>query len=162
MTFMGTPMANRSEPAERRSSCVVQAPSPTLAQRGAEGLGDVGHGAGLVAAAAVNVGAAIAVVGGQDLLQQPPARRVQGFAHRHLHRPQHVLAGDRTGQGHRGRPGEGGYLGGDLRLEVREEPPFSAPVSASGRSLTTGRTGRASQIASLTSTISATVDWDRL
>jgi hypothetical protein len=30
ITFMGTPMANSSEPAEWRSSCVVQAPSPAL------------------------------------------------------------------------------------------------------------------------------------
>lgn len=30
ISSVGTPMANRSEPAEWRSSCVVQAPSPAL------------------------------------------------------------------------------------------------------------------------------------
>ena len=115
-----------------------------------------------MAAAAVDVGPAIAVVGGQDLLEQPGSRRVKCFAHRHLHGPQHVLAGTGIGQARSGSSGEGGYLGGDLRLEVRAEPPFSAPLTASGGSPAAGRTGRASQIASFTSTISATVDWNRL
>ena len=141
---------------------VPRTAKPDGAQRGVEGLGAVGNEAGLVAAAAVDVGAAIAVVGGQDLLQQPGSRRVQSFAHRHLHSPQHVAAGTGIGQRRSCGPGEGGYLGGDLRLEVREEPPFSAPLTASGTSFGAGRTGRASQIASFTSTMSAPVEVNRL
>ena len=132
------------------------------AEHGVERLGAVGHEVGLMSATAVDVGASIAAVRGQDLLEQPGSRRVQGLAHRHLHSPEHVVAAAGIGERRSGRLGEGGYLGGDLCLEVREEPPFSAPLTASARSPAGARTGRASQIASFTSTISATVEVKRL
>jgi hypothetical protein len=47
------------------------------------------------------------------------------------------------------------YLGRELRFDLLAEPPFSAPVSAARETVSAASGGRASQMDSLTSTISS-------
>jgi hypothetical protein len=93
------------------------------------------------------------VLCGQKLPQQGPAHTQHRLAHHKFHRLQPVPAS----AGRHGKGRQPVYLGGELRLDLRVEPPFSPSGSADG---VAGRGcgidapgGRASQIASLTSTI---------
>ena len=101
-----------------------------------------------MAGAAVHPRAAMPGIQGQQALQQAGAQPGHRGADRQLHRLQ-ALAG---AEGPRGRRGQALYLGGELRLECRAEPPLSPPCSG-GPPPASRLTGRASQIASLTSAI---------
>jgi len=76
----------------------------------------------------------------------------------------HLQAGHALGSGPSAhlldsQAGQAGYFGSEALLERREEPPFSGSVPASSSwSPPSGETGRASQMASFTSTICST--WD--
>ncbi len=70
-------------------------------------------------------------------------------ADRQLHRAQ-GRAGPQRGGSQRSEPV---YLSGELRRDLRAEPPFSSPVGAAGGAVAAGLGGRASQISSLTATI---------
>jgi hypothetical protein len=102
-----------------------------------------------MAGAAVHPRAAVAGVGGQQLLQQASAQPGHRGADRQLGRFQALPAG---GQRPRRHAGQALYLGGGLRRERRTEPPLS-PDGSPGGWLAAAATGLASQIASDTSTI---------
>jgi len=115
------------------------------------GLGPVGDELGLVTRPAVDAGTALSGVGCEQLLEQRAAQLGHRHADREFHRGQPLApasAAERAGC----LPGEPGYLGGELRLELRVEAPFSA-VGGGAASSASGDSPLASQIASLTSTI---------
>lgn len=105
-----------------------------------------------MAGPALDPRAAVARVGAQQLLQQPAADP----GHRGPDGQLHPFQVTGRAQGPRRQRRQAGYLGRELRLELPEEPPFSPGVPA-GPSPASGETGRAWQIASLTSTISPTI-----
>ena len=86
-------------------------------------------------------------IGGQQRLQQAAAQLGQPRADGQFRRLQSLPGGQRPG--HRG--GQPGYLGGRLRRELIAEPLFCP--SGPGAWPAAAGTGRASQIASLTSAI---------
>ena len=100
---------------------------------------------------AVCPGAPVSPVGGQQRLQQSRAELGQPGAQRDLGGLQAPAAGQAAG----GRCGQPCYLpggvGGESRLDLRAEPLFCP--SAGGACPASAGTGRASQIASFTSTI---------
>ena len=91
--------------------------------------------------------AAMPGIGSQQALQQAAAKLAQPSAKRQLHRLQAAA----PSQARRGRCGQPAYLGGRFGRERLAEPPFCP--SASRGWLLAGAAGRASQIASFTSTI---------
>ena len=105
--------------------------------------------------AAIDPLAAMPGTQGQQALQQRAAQPGHSGADRQLHRLQPLGTGARRAGGQRagGQRRQPLYLGGELRLDLRAEPPFSAAVPAGGPCPAAGSAGRASQIASLTSTI---------
>ncbi len=110
---------------------------------------------------AVHPVAPVAGVRLEQALQQTPAQRLHGRADGELDAPQ-ALRPDGGVQTGRGERGQALYLRGELRAERREEPLFSAPVSVGGAPSASGDTGRASQMASFTPTISFTTALKRL
>lgn len=132
------------------------------AEGGVNSFGAIGDEGGVMACAAIDARTAIAAVAAQDLFDERGADGVHRSPHGQLYGCQRVGFGVRGGQGGGGQLGQAAYLGGGVGPEVSEEPPFSAPVTASGSSAAAGCSGRASQIASLTSTISAITDWNVL
>ena len=110
---------------------------------------------------AVDPRAAMAGVEREQLFEERPAEALHRGPDRQL---QGAQAGGscRAAKGARGEGGQAGQLGGELRREVREEPPFWAPVVPGGWPSARGASGRAAQIASLTSTISPTIALNRL
>ena len=120
------------------------------AEHRVHGLVPVGHELRPVPGPAVRPRAPVSPVGGQQRLQQPRAELGQPGAQRHL-RGLQPAAGQAAGGG-RGQPRYlGGGVGGELRLDLRAEPPLCP--SAGGTCPACAGTGRASQIASFTSTI---------
>lgn len=100
---------------------------------------------------AVDAGTAMSGIGREQLLEQRTAQLDHRRADRELHRGQ-ALRPASPAERARCQLGELGYLGGELRLELRVEPPFSASGGGAAPSAS-GETGLASQIASLTCTI---------
>ena len=101
---------------------------------------------------AVDPGPAMPGVGGQQPAQQRSAELSHRGTDRHLHRRQ-ALAGRTQRPGR--QLGQPVYLGRELRRDLIVEPPFSSPVAAGGAVATSMLGGRASQIASLTATMSS-------
>ncbi len=101
---------------------------------------------------ALDARAAMAGVEREQLFEQGTAQPVHRGPDRQLHRRQTVGPTGGT-QGTHGAGGQAGQLRGELRSEVRQEPPFSASASIAGSASASGDTGRASQIASLSATI---------
>ena len=118
-------------------------------QHGVDGLGPVGDELRLVPGAAVCPRAAVAGVGGQQLLQQTSTQPGHRGADGQFGRIQALPASPQRGRRSRG---QALYRGGGLRRERRAEPPLS-PDGSSGGSWPAATTGLASQIASDTSTI---------
>ncbi|VBA45418.1 hypothetical protein LAUMK13_05462 [Mycobacterium innocens] len=127
---------------------VVGASQRDPAQHGVEVLVAVADEHRVMSLPAVDPRPAVPGVGGQQLLQQRGAKLGHRGADRQLHRGQARARAQCVG-GDRGQPV---YLGGDLRRDLLAEPLFSSPVAAGGAEAA-GFGGRASQIASLTSTI---------
>ena len=128
---------------------VVGAAHHDTAQHGVEVLVAVADEVGVMPGPAVDPRPAVPGVGGQQLLQQRRAQLGHRGADRQLHRGQARTRGAQRGGRERGQPL---YLGGELRRDLRVEPPFSSPVAAGG-AVAAGFGGRASQISSLTATI---------
>ncbi|WP_245551401.1 hypothetical protein [Gordonia rhizosphera] len=103
--------------------------------------------------ATVDAGTAVPAVGTQQLFEQTRPDLGHRRPDRHLH-PAQVGIGTAQRAGSQG--GQPVYFGGDLRRDLfgdlGGEPPFSACVAA-GATGAAAPGGRASQIASLTSTI---------
>ena len=118
------------------------------AQYRVHGPAPVGHKSRLVPGPAVHGRAAVPGISGQQAFQQAAAKLGQPGAKRQLHRLQAAA----PGQVSRGRRRQPPYLGGRLRRERLAEPPF-CPSACRSRPPAAGAAGRASQIASLTSTI---------
>ena len=91
---------------------------------------------------------AVTILCGQQILQQGTAQLGHRGPYRQLDRA-HILPGAAAGHREGRQPC---YLGGELRLDLGGEPPFSPSGSAGGAG-TDAPGGRASQIASFTSTI---------
>src|SRR5258705_1272503 len=89
---------------------------------------------------------------GQKLFQEGSANGDHRGPHGQFHRAQPVPARQRR----RRQRGQPGYLGGELRLDLVVEPLFS-PSGSGGAAGAAAPTGRASQIASFTSTISSVI-----
>ena len=134
---------------------VVGAAHLDRAEHGADGLGPVADELRLVPGVAIDPLAAMPGIQAQQALQQRAAQPGHRGADRQLHRLQPLGTGSHRAGGQRagGERRQPLYLGGELRLDLRAEPPFSAPVPAGGPCPAAGSAGRASQIASLTSTI---------
>lgn len=109
---------------------------------------------------AVDPRAALPGVERQQTLEQRPTQPQHGGADGQLDRAQAVALGLR--QRARRQLAESPYLGRELRLELDEEPLFSSSVSPGAASSASADTGRAAQIAALTSTISPTIALKRL
>jgi len=111
----------------------------------------VGHEPGLVPGPAAHYRAVIPGIQGQQVLQQVRAQPGHRGPDRQFHRRQALPAAQRPGRQRR----QPLYLGGRLRREPRPEPPFSPSRSCcpGGSPAAGAAAGRASQIASLTSTI---------
>ena len=129
---------------------LVGAPRP-----GRDGLdrpGPVGDKLGQMTCSTVDSLYAVARVGGQ----QPEAPASPEPYHRgadgQLHRPQILAGRTECADGHLG---QAGYLRRELRFDLLGEPAFSASVSAEGETVSATFGGRASQMATLTSTISS-------
>ena len=129
---------------------IVGAAHRDRAQHGVDRAGPVGDELGVMARAAVDSRAAVAGVGGQQLLQQRTTQPRHRGADRQLHRLQALAERAQRGNG---QFGQAFYLGGELRFDLLAEPPFSASVPAEGATAVSASGGRASQMASLTSTI---------
>lgn len=109
---------------------------------------------------AVDPRAAVPGVERQQILEQrQPAELLHRGADRQLNRAQAVALGRQRA---RRQVAESPYLRRDLRLELDEEPPLSSSVSPGAVSSASADTGRAAQIAELTSTISPTIALKRL
>ena len=96
----------------------------------------------------------------EQVLEERPAEAQHGGSDGQLQGAQ-AFRSARGPERARGGGGEAGQLGRELRPEVLEEPPFLAPAPPRGPSAASGLTGRASQIASLSSTISPTIALNR-
>jgi hypothetical protein len=99
---------------------------------------------------------AMTVLCAQKLLQQGTAQLGHGGPHGQLHRLQALASAP---GGHR-QCRQPFYLGGELRLDLLAEPPFSPPEDAGGAGADAPG-GRASQIASFTSTICSLMSANR-
>src|SRR5439155_18923657 len=119
------------------------------AEHGVDPFGPIRHELGLVALPAVDPGSAVAGVGVQELLQQAGPQMQHRGADRQLRGFQALARG---AQGASGPLGQLVYLRRELRLQLVAEPPFSSSVPAGGAAAAVSG-GRASQMASLTSTI---------
>ena len=128
---------------------VVVAAQADRAQDGVDGLLPVVGELCLVALTTVHSGTAMPGVEIQKPFQQAPPDLEHGRADRQLDSGQPFARG--IAQLARRQLAEALYLGGEVRLELREEPLFLD--SASGGVPASAETGLASQIASLTSTI---------
>jgi hypothetical protein len=109
----------------------------------------VAHELAVMPGAAVDALSAVPGVGSHQLLQQRTPEGRHCGADRQLHRGQALAGRAELLGGQRCRPF---YLGRELRRDLIVEPLFSSPVPAGG-AVAAGFGGRASQIASLTSTI---------
>lgn len=131
-------------------------------QRGVEGLLPVGDEARLVSRPAVDHRARIPGVYAEQLLEKRAPELYHCGPDRQLHTGK-TIASCPARHARRGHLGQAGYLLGELRLERREEPPFSPPPAPGPSSLgwpsASAEIGRASQISSFTSTICST--WER-
>ena len=103
---------------------------------------------------------AMSGVGREELVEQRGAQLGHRGPDRELHRSQAL--GPTVAERACRQLGQPGYFGGELRLELGEEPLFSASGSLGWASAASGGTGLASQIASLTCTISPTITLKRL
>ena len=112
------------------------------ARHGVEVCVSVSDEFGVMPLAAVDSRAAVPGVGGQQLAQQRGAQLGHRGADRQLHRLQ-ARAGPQRGGSQRSEPV---YLSGELRRDLRAEPPSSSPVGAAGGAVAAGLGGRASQI----------------
>ena len=101
---------------------------------------------------AVDPRPAMSGVGGQQLPQQHGTKLGHRGADGQLHRAQSRTRRAQRVDRERRQPF---YLGRDLRRDLVVEPPFSSPVVAAGGAVAAGFGGRASQMASLTATISS-------
>jgi hypothetical protein len=127
----------------------VQADQP---QHGVEALGPVGNEDCLMARPTVDGVAAVASVARQELAEHGGPQLDHGCPDGKL-KSLETPGGDEGGCRQAGQPV---YLGGELLLEVDEEPPFSTPGPASVSPSVARGTGRAWQIASFTSVTAAT------
>ena len=137
------------DPALADAAVVVGAAQRDPPEHGVEVLVAVADELREMLLAAVDPRPAVPGVGGQQALQQLGAELGHRGADRQLHR-RHARPGAQRVRGQRGQPL---YLGRERRGDLVAEPPFSSPVVAAGGADTAGFGGRASQIASLTSTI---------
>ena len=120
----------RHDPAPARGAVIVGAAHRDRAQHGVDVLVAVADELGVMARAAVDPRAAVAGVGGQQLLQQRAAQLRHRGADRQLHRLQARAERAQRGDGQRGQPL---YLGRELRCDLRRGAPFSASVRGRGR-----------------------------
>jgi hypothetical protein len=118
------------------------------AQHRVHGLAPVGDKPRLVPSPAVHGRAAVTGISGEQAFQQAAAQLGQPGAKRQLYRLQAAA----TGQARRCRRRQPPYLGGRFRRERLTEPPF-CPSASRAWLPAAGAAGRASQIASFTSTI---------
>jgi len=134
---------------------VVGAAQADRRQNGIDGLHAVVGEVCDVASTAVHPGTAMPGVESHESLQQPSSQLDHGGADRQLHSGQAFRRGiaELTG----GQLAEALYLGGEVRLELPEEPLFLPSASAGGWSPANAETGLVSQIFSLTSTTSWTI-----
>ena len=111
----------------------------------------VGHEPGLVPGAAIHRRAAVPGIQGQQVFQQARAQPGHRGPDRQFHRRQALPGAQGPGRQRR----QPLYLGGRLRREPCPEPPFSPSGSCGpgGSPAAGAAAGRASQIASFTSTI---------
>jgi hypothetical protein len=125
----------------------VQADRP---QHRVDGLFPLGDELGLMARPAVDALTAMAGISGQQTFEQQAAKLGHRGADRQLECGEALRPGLIAEQA-RCLGGQPLYLRREVRLELREEPPFSAPALAGGAPSASGEGGLASQIASFTS-----------
>ena len=109
---------------------------------------------------ALDVRAAMTGVEREQVFEERPTQPQHGGPDGELQGAQ-AVGSSHAAERARGGGGQTGQLGGELRPEALGEPPFSAPAPPPGPSPASGLTGRASQIASLSSTISPTIALNR-
>jgi hypothetical protein len=142
-------VVTRNDPAPARGAVVVGAPQLDRAQHGVDRAGPVADELGHMTCTAVDPWPTMARIGGQRPAQQRAPEPHHRGAHGQLHRRQVLPGGTQQAHGQRRQPV---YLRGELGFDLPAEPPFSSPVAAGG-AVAAGFGGRASQIASLTTTI---------
>lgn len=148
-------------PCPARRAVVVRPLHPDRTEHGVDGLGTVGDEVGHMPGPARGAGAAVARIGSQQSLQQGSA---QGGHCRTDRLFQHGQAAAGTGAQAAGcQCSQGLNFTGEVVPDPAQEPPFSPSVAAGstngpapgGDSAAAAVTGRASQIASFTSTIAS-------